>query len=285
MPSQEESQYDDRAVLQYLLGTMPPANACRLDELSIADDHFAARLSAAENDLVDSYVRGELTDEVRARFHAYYLTSPSRREKVRFAQSLRSLTDRTEEASVRGVAPQRRVWFSPAFAFAVTACCMLLAAGYLQYENEQVKQQLVRAQRELTVQRPIPETHSAPPPAASPNPTPPTMMALVLSPETRGIGPAATIALSPGAENAEFDLELESGEFTEYRVDLVDPAANTTVWRSGKLEAASRGGSKFVPVRVPATLLKSRHYSLQLTGVPTQGAGELLSAYTFRVVR
>ena len=74
---------DDDAIIQYLLGRLPDKEAERLDELSITDDDFALRLNAAEYDLVDAYVRGELSGDTQQRFRSFYLSSPKRREKLR----------------------------------------------------------------------------------------------------------------------------------------------------------------------------------------------------------
>ena len=54
---------DERQIVRYLLGLLPAGEAERLDEASIADDDFAARLRVSEADLVDSYVRGKLDAE------------------------------------------------------------------------------------------------------------------------------------------------------------------------------------------------------------------------------
>ena len=53
----------DEVLVRYLLGSLPHEEAERLDELSIADDTVASRLSEAENDLVDAYIRNELSGE------------------------------------------------------------------------------------------------------------------------------------------------------------------------------------------------------------------------------
>ena len=79
---------DDELFVRYLLGQLADEDAERVDELSIADDEIAWRLRAAEDDLVDAYVRGTLDEMSRARFERIYLVTPRRRDKVRFAQSL-----------------------------------------------------------------------------------------------------------------------------------------------------------------------------------------------------
>src|SRR5689334_942847 len=101
MSSLERPLYDDRVLIQYLLGSMPDEDAGRFDELSVVDDAFSARLSEVENDLVDSYVRGELSGETAERFQSFYLTSPRRREKVRFAETFLLHGDRAALAPAK----------------------------------------------------------------------------------------------------------------------------------------------------------------------------------------
>jgi hypothetical protein len=60
MASFGQHGYDDRSVIQYLLGATSGEETDRLDELSITDDEFASRLRSAENDLVDAYAKGNL---------------------------------------------------------------------------------------------------------------------------------------------------------------------------------------------------------------------------------
>src|SRR5580765_7610112 len=117
MPAPDKPQYDDRLLTQYLLGALPEAEESRLDELSIADDDFAARLVSMENDLVDAYVRGELSGPDLERFRSHYLLSPARREKVRFAEALIAAADHSPAASRTRAASHRWEW-RPAWGFA-----------------------------------------------------------------------------------------------------------------------------------------------------------------------
>ena len=77
---------NDQLITQYLLGSLSVPETERLDELSLTDDEFATRLQSVENDLVDAYVLGELSGETLQQFNSFYLSSPRRREKVKFAQ-------------------------------------------------------------------------------------------------------------------------------------------------------------------------------------------------------
>ena len=89
-----EQKYKRQAINEYLLGSLPEAEAERFDELSITDDEFADSLAAAETDLVDDYVRGELAGATLENFESHYLASPLRRERVEFARTFQSYAAR-----------------------------------------------------------------------------------------------------------------------------------------------------------------------------------------------
>ena len=132
--------YDQNALVHYLLGSLPEAETERLDELSIADAALAAKLEAAENDLIDAYVHGELTGETLEKFRTYYLASPTRRERVKFASALQEFSGSEEapaiEAKSRESVSAKRGWWAgvfaiPAFQWGVGFDVGLASAGRL----------------------------------------------------------------------------------------------------------------------------------------------------------
>jgi hypothetical protein len=108
----DESIQDDQQLVRYLLGLFPEEEAERFDEQSIVVDEFAVRLQCVENDLVDAYVSGTLEGDILKRFESFYLASPLRREKVKFAERLLASADRASASAPgprkpRGPAPRR----------------------------------------------------------------------------------------------------------------------------------------------------------------------------------
>src|SRR5256885_5654174 len=121
---------DQQKLTQYLLGSLPAAEAERLDELSVTDDEVAEALRSVENDLIDAYAQGELDAEARAQFKIHYLASETRRERVAFAQDFQAhaeeilarqttktyvetLAEARGETATEGVAKRKRWrWFS-----------------------------------------------------------------------------------------------------------------------------------------------------------------------------
>ncbi len=126
-------QHDPQLLIRYLLGTLPDEEAEPMDERSVTDDELAGRLAEAENDLVDSYVRGELSREERERFEAHYLSTEQRRRKVAFADALRQ---RIEEGGTALPARETPPWtrtaprLVPAWALAAAALVLLLPAAF-----------------------------------------------------------------------------------------------------------------------------------------------------------
>ena len=79
---------DEVLLVKYLLGDLTEQEQVHLENRAFADANHLDRLEAAEADLIDAYVRGQLSQADRRRFERQFLTSPSRRNKVEFARAL-----------------------------------------------------------------------------------------------------------------------------------------------------------------------------------------------------
>jgi hypothetical protein len=176
---------DHQKLTQYLLGSLPAAEAERLDELSVTDDEVAEALRSVENDLIDAYVQDELDAEARAQFKIHYLASATRRERVAFAQDFQAhaeeiLARQTTKAHVETPAEARAetateaatrqkrsrrfsVWRGfnlsrPAWQWgaALAALALLIVGGWLVFDNVRLRQQSAqteaRAERERQAQ-------------------------------------------------------------------------------------------------------------------------------------
>jgi hypothetical protein len=304
---------DDQLLVRYLVGSLADDEAERLDELSVADDQFASHLSAVEHDLVDAYVKGELSGDTLSRFRSRYLSAPANREKVRFAETFLRYQRRAAPAPAH--AATGRHWFPsrrrfPQWGLAAVALLALAVPGYLIVENLRLRNQMsdergARAgleERAQQLQRQLNEQRSASVEtaielarvreslaqlearSASTQQGGKTFMpSFMLRAATRGAGDIATIAIPAGTDAVTLQLDLEE-DFPRYRIALKDPATDQIVWRGDNLQATSTGEVKSLPITLSASLLKPQTYTVELTGVPARGAAELVSSYTFRVV-
>jgi hypothetical protein len=307
---------DDRTMIDYLLGSLPEKEAERLDELSITDDDFAVRLNAAENDLVDAYVRGELAGETAQRFRSFYLSSPKRQEKVRFAEILLAHERRaavaatkpdTAEESIRvqlGEIPKRpRGFFRliPQWGFATAALLLLLATASLLIQNRRLnteigqseaeRARLEQNQQELEKQLQQQRAANAGTARAPSNAgvgsrriSMASVPAFVLSPALRGPGSITTISVPRGTKQIKVTLQLEAADFSKYRVTLNDPVTDQPIWRSAELTAQAAGKGKSVSALVSTKPLKEQNYAFEVSGITSRGTSEFISSYPFRFV-
>jgi hypothetical protein len=287
-------------LVQYLLGVLPPEDAERLDEASIVDDDIAARLRRVEDDLVDSYVRGQLSGDTLAQFESHYLASPHRRERVAFAGRFLRAVDRVA-GPVAADPPRAPAASKMISTLAVAATLSLVAGGALLLQTVRLGRGLRAAQsdrvaldeRARDLERQVGELRAANATAtkelervresAATVVHDVATVALVLLPQTRSLGPVPTLVMPAGTERLGFELRLESNEYTAYQVGLRDPAVNTVVWRSGWITAKTSGGQSAVRVAVPARALRPQHYSLDLSG-RSAGGGEVVGSYAFEIV-
>jgi hypothetical protein len=314
MSSQNEQAYDDKLLARYLLADLSPDETERLDELSIADDECASRLTAIENDLVDAYVRDELSPEDTESFRSSYLSSAKRRQKVAFAETLLALEKQgaarvaqPENSTGQKIAssaspgpsrfPPLARWM-PAWGFAVAALAMLVVAAYLLRANLALRQQVNQAnehqkaidqltgQLEEQVRRlensDAESLKGQKPPQVGPSEL--KTVALLLPPPTRSAGKLSAISVPAGTNVAILVLALESDDFPHYRAALKDSAGNRVLWSSPALEASPLGQTRAVSVSFPAGLLKQQTYIAELTGIPAHGKPEVVGSYPFRTM-
>ncbi len=159
--------YNNQALTEYLLGSLPEVETERFDELSITNDEFAETLKAAEKDLVDAYVQGDLAGTALVQFKSYYLASPLRRERVEFAQAFQTLAEKNlaaQAAELPGsnpAGPETKGngfgWFSAGtvltvprlawqWGFAAAVLAFLFAGGWLALENVRLRHQMTQTQ-------------------------------------------------------------------------------------------------------------------------------------------
>jgi hypothetical protein len=291
---------EDQQLVRYALGLLPDKDAERLDEESIADDELAARLRAVENDLVDAYVCGTLEGELRERFETWYLASPRRRDKVKFARHFLNAVDRLPPAATAATAAttsvtslRGRVSQRPLFFWLASAAALVLACGALLLQDVRLQRGLLDARhdgaaldqhgRELAqklgderiandaLRKEIERLRTAQP------------FALVLRPDTRAAASVSVISVPSGLDAVAFELELEASDFSQYEVALKEPATNRIVWRSGVVTPSLSRRTPAVAVAVPASVLSPRHYSLELSGRSHAAAHAVVGSYAFQV--
>ena len=310
---------NEKLIARYLLGDLPEEQQVAIEDRAFADEDYLALVTAVENDLIDEYVRHELSLTERQQFERQFLASAERRKRVEFAKALA----RVPRVSERAVVSWRESLYAfisglnPAARFAVAAAMLLLVAGgawlltetlrlrsqltQLQAQNQarqnELQQQVDAEQRrseELNArlaqekqQREQSEDSlrqlSEPGDATNPPPRP-VVAALTLLPGlSRGGGDKASLVMPDDARLVRLQIGIEPDEpYKTFAVEL-RTAAGRQVWTVENLSARTRGRARAVSLTLPAAALKSGDYELRLSGRTESGASEDVGFYYFDV--
>jgi hypothetical protein len=156
----------ENLIARYLLGELPEEQQVEIEDRAFADKDYLASITAVENDLIDEYVRNELSGAERQRFEKQFLASAERRKRVDFARALagvmvkqtvprKIVVEETQKWSLRdaiyafinGLAPTARI------AFVSAVPLLLIGAGYLFIETLRMRRELTELRAESQSQR------------------------------------------------------------------------------------------------------------------------------------
>lgn len=105
-----------------------------------------------------------------------------------------------------------------------------------------------------------------------------------LAPPVRGDSQVKSLSIPNQTTEINLNLKLETDDFPPYLAALTDESGNIKLWRGGKVKAITKGENKFLSIRFPTKLLKSKIYSLVVSGVNSDGEAEIINNYSFRAV-
>jgi hypothetical protein len=83
-----KDQVAKQHLIHYLLGGLKMEERRQIEERYFDDEAFFQEMLIIEEELIDSYVYRDLSDEEVEQFEKYYLTTPERRVQVEFATAL-----------------------------------------------------------------------------------------------------------------------------------------------------------------------------------------------------
>src|SRR5215467_6514533 len=157
---------NEKVIARYLLGDLPEEQQVAIEDRAFTDKDYLALVTAVENDLIDEYVRNELSTTERRQFETRFLASAERRKRVEFAKALArvpvaaTVPERTVVSE-----PSRWSWrdllyafisgLNPAAKFAVVAVMLLLLVGgaWLLTETLRLRSQLTQLQAQNQAQQ------------------------------------------------------------------------------------------------------------------------------------
>jgi hypothetical protein len=237
-------------VIAYLLHQMPEPERLQFAEQWMADPALYDEVRMAEDELLDAYVRQEVSVAQRSSIERYLLASESQRRKLAFAQAL----------GAKWPAEQRR---RPAWSLLAAAAAAVLASSiaiWLATENAALRRQTT----------------------ASVVPPQPSMVASFFLPAAIVRGSATedrVITLTDDNDVLRLELELEPADATGTYSALVSQSGSA-IWRGEPIRPVKRGESVVATVWIPARTLSAGRYEVALRA----GAADI-GYYEFRVAR
>lgn len=298
---------------QYLLGDMPQEDRARIEDRYFADADMFEEMVAAENDLIDSYIRGELKDPDRQKFELRYGKSPRQRARVEFARALNQVSQTTAQAlHVNRVSLWKRLWVpflgqAPTLqrALAVTALVVVASGSWLVVQNQRLRAELqqaragqaeLRRQEEALHQQLLALSKNSGDHARENNqgveiaqletPVQSEVTLRLVPGLARGSGRGEQeLVLLPRVAWVRLELTLYRDEYRSYQA-VLRTAEGAEVRRLEGLKGQRIGDEKAVILSLPSNLIRLGDYVVTLSGRnDSRGAREEVEAYSFRVVR
>jgi hypothetical protein len=296
------------SIKRYLLGRASPEERIDLEKKYFSDASLFEELTEAENDLIDSYVRGKLSDLDRQEFERQYLGSAQRRARVQFASALLEISREPRQvASVQKASfwhwlpfPFGRARPMLQWGLAVGAMTMILAIGWLKMTHDRGLHAALPSPHGEQSGKPQSPTTATPIPSgpdASNGSTAGTEIAKLEKPEldaftvqlTPGISRsggtvAKVFAVPPRTSWINLRLALDDDDHRAYAA-VVETAEGNVVQRVDGLKSQLLGGNKVVDLRLSSDLIRAGDYVIRLNGTSgTKGSEEEVEVYGFRTV-
>jgi methionine-rich copper-binding protein CopC len=254
----------DERIIAYLLEELPQDDLERFEDECFAEENGFAQVNLVEEDLIDGYLRNELTPERRQRFERNYLITQARQERVSMAAALLRLIDErnTESQPAVAAAPSALPWAVRFRAFWNNQSWALRAATVIA-----VVTITVAALWFAVFRTPSPQTFAT--------------LTLTISNNNRAEGAqAGKVKLPLAADALKISLTLPQPPPTpaNYRVELENDKGE-----SKSVEVAGEDAQS-VAVIIPAAQLARGQYALKLFAVISDGKAErVIGSYFFIV--
>ena len=305
--------YKQHELREFLLGEASEEQRSALEERYLADDEFSAELGAAEDELIETYLRNELSAGDRRKFENAFLAQPRRRERVLMMKGV--IAAATAEAALKP-APTPSLWnnllalfrFQNSFArYALAAAVLVLLAFGALFVFNRLRRE---SDERFAHQQPVPTatvpgaasplaspepSQPAPTPAPSvspikstaPSPTPnaeptgPTFATIFLRPSlVRDPRAANKLAVGPSVKEIRLQLNLERNDYKSYTVRIAT-VEGREVWKADSIRARGSGAGTFLALSVAANRLPAGDYLVEVSGLSDSRTSESVASYFF----
>lgn len=282
----KEANEEEFLLRRYLLGELGEDEQESVEERFVTDRDFKERALVVEDELVEDYLSGNLTEAEGASFASHFLSTPEQRRRVKLAGDIKKYvaaavsahpTEPGGDVRAPGVGggefQHRPFWRRPSVLVPASLALLLavaLGVGWL-FVKERHRRELAysRLQLERLNRQPVSDDSRW----------------MALSPlNVRGDRKSNVLQLPAGGTVAQLWLMLVKDEYRSYRV-VFQKDGDAEQFPVGDLRAEDTPRGRAIPLRIPAELLTPGTFTLKLNGVSEGNRIEEVGEYNFRVTR
>jgi hypothetical protein len=282
----KEANEEEFRLRRYLLGELGGGEQESIEERFMTDRDFKERVLVIEDELVEDYLSGELSEAEEASFVRHCLSTPEQRRRVRLAGAVRTYMAAEVPAHPTGPGGDVRTpgvrdsefghkpfWRNPSVLVPASLALLLavaLGVGWLVVKG--------RRQKELADSRLELERLNRQPVSDGPR-------WIILSPlNVRGDREANVLQRPAGGTVVQLWLMLVKDEYQIYQV-ILRKDGDVEQFPVGGLRAETTPHGRAIPLRIPAAILTPGTFILKLNGVGEGNRVEEIGEYNFRVTR
>lgn len=268
---------DHERIKSYLLGQLAEEDEPQVEARLLIDGEFHDELSIVEDEIVDDYLGGKLSDTDRQSFESHFASSSERQQKVRFARALRKYVSVTADQTQAGRVEDEIVTYAPAPANIVShpprpSFIFSLGKPPLSYAAAAVILIVAGASILLFLKYWQSSTVTG------------RVLAIELTPAAavRDVSEVKQVDIAPDVKTVRLQLNLPNNEYPSYEAALRDSSFRT-VLTTQNLKPQMINGFAAVIADVDAGLLSPGDYRLQLSGTTADGRSESVATFSFAV--
>src|SRR5688572_23410515 len=141
----ETSPTKDKYIREYVLGTHDPEYEQQFEEHLLTDKRLLEQLSIIEDELVNDYLSGKLSESEKENFENRFLKTSAGKRELRFFGALKNHVDKLSSSEQRTPVPRSWKRFRPAFrrnenpwlrvSFATVLLILIFAALFVVLRN------------------------------------------------------------------------------------------------------------------------------------------------------
>jgi hypothetical protein len=259
----------EKDIHDYLLGSLPPDRLDEIEQRILTNNDFHLEVEIAEEELLDRYAQGKMVGQERERFEKYFLASPLRQQRLKFALAFQKKLNSAAHSSPSRIHTRPASFYPYALAASLVLAAFLGATSYsflgkIQEERANtasLKKQLEEARQQASV--------------VVPN----SVLQKDLSPNGSRGGPQPQIVLPKGTWAVRFNLAVPSKLQGAVSVALFNDAGQLIfAQQENRVEMAQ--GQNIVTATIESKYLNPGNYFLRVTQSPSSSLPE----YHFQVL-